>query len=383
MEPYTLDRNFHKQNIIDGFSSIIWTERYYGDSEVEIVVPPTMEMLKKLSVGMFLGLDQSDEIMILETMNIEDDKLKFTGISLLPWMDNRFVRTSALHEDKYMYLSPETYANSTAGWVLWAIIYYMCVEGSQYLNGVVNTGISNPQSLIIPGLGLIDFDKTGENISVAIPYGPVYKAMKDIATTYEVGMQIVLADVTDTSYSLGFRSYRGLDRSSNQSDNSVVRFSPQMDSFTNIKELQSIAALKTLVYSFAPGLKPADGDPVLTTVPGVSSLAGPEYTGFDLRALMIFADDITTDMVGGSPAALVDILNSRALDGLTTNRFIKAVDGEIVPENQFKYGIHYNLGDVIEVQGNSGVVQTARITEYIRSQDSGGERAYPTVAMIG
>ena len=85
----------------------------------------------------------------------------------------------------------------------------------------------------------------------------------------------------------------------------------------------------------------------------------------------------------GSPANLVSILNSRANDDLSNNHFIKAVDGEIVPDNQFKYGIHYNLGDIIEVEGNSGVVQTARITEYIRAQDNAGEKAYPTVSMIG
>jgi hypothetical protein len=311
--------------------------------------------------------------MILETMNIEKDKLKFTGISLLPWLNNRFIRTSAAHEDRYWYIS-----GGPAGWVLWDIIYNMCVAGSPYLNGVVNIGVSNPERLVIPGLGLKDYDQSGANISVGVPYGPVYDAMKEIATTYQIGMQITLESATDTSYFLGFRSYKGLDRTSDQTDNSVVRFSPQMDSFTNIKELQSIAAFKTLVYAFAPG-----NPDLLATTPGVSALTGSEYTGFDLRALLIFAEDVTTDMVGGSASNLVNVLNSRAHDALTTHQFIQAVDGEIVPENQFKYGVHYNLGDVIEVQGNSGVIQTARVTEYIRAQDEGGERAYPTVTMLG
>lgn len=369
MEPFTLDRNFLKQDIIDGFSSIIWTERYYGDSEVELVTPVTMEMIQKLPVGTFLGLDQSDEVMILETVHIDEDKLKITGISLLQWLNNRFVRASAAHEDKYWYL-----AGATPGHILWLIVYNMCCQGSPYLDGTINIGIANPQQLVIPNLGLDYYDDSGDNIEIGVPYGPVYTALKDIATTYEIGMQIVL----EPDRSLGFRSYKGLHRDSGQTDNPIVRFSPEMDSFTNIKELRSIAALKTLVYSFVPS-NPGG----LATVPGVSSLSGPQYTGFDLRALMIFADDLTTDKVGGSAQNLVDILNSRAHDALTTNHYIQAVDGEIVPESQFKYGIHYNLGDVIEVQGNSGIVQTARITEYIRAQDEGGERAYPTVTMIG
>jgi hypothetical protein len=378
MEPFTFNRNFLKQDVIDNFGSIIWTERYYGDSEVELVVPVSESMIKKLPLGTFIGIDSSDEVMILETMNIEDGKMKFKGISLLPWMNNRFVRVSALHQDRYWYLE-----GGTAGWTLWAIIYYMCVAGSPYLNGTIPIGIDNPDRLVIPGLGLRDYDQSGPVIKVGVPYGPVYDTMKEIATTYQIGMQITLDSATDTSYFLGFRSYSGIDRTSNQTDYPPVRFSPQMDSFTNIKELQSIAAFKTLVYAFAPGFNPAEGDPDLRTTPGKSSMTGSEYTGFDLRALEIFAEDITTDMVGGSSANLVNILNSRAYDARTDNHFVKAVDGEIVPDNQFKYGVHYNLGDLIEVQGNTGVVQTARITEYIRSQDSAGERAYPTVAMIG
>lgn len=377
MDPYTLNRGFVRQNLIDQFSSLIWTERYYGDSEVELVVPATREMFQKLPVGTFLSIEESDEVMILESMTIEEGKLKLTGISLLPWMDNRFVRTSSNHEDQYWYIE-----NQVPGAILWIILYNMCVTGSPYLNGSINTGISNPQSLAIPGLSLREYDKSGSVVKVGIPFGPVYSAMKEIATAYEIGMQILLGAVSDTSYSLLFRSYKGLDRSSGQAVLPVVRFSPQMDSFTNIKELQSIKEFKTLVYSFATGLNPGEGDPVLTTVPGKASLTGTQYTGFDLRAIQIFASDITTDLVGGSQAKVVDMLNSRARDELVKDKFIKTVDGEIVPESQFKYGVHYNLGDLIEVEGNTGVVQLARITEYIRSQDESGEKAYPTVSIV-
>lgn len=377
MDISTLNRKFLKQDTIDAFKSVIWTERYYGDSDVELVVPATTEMIKKLLPGTFLALDQSDEIMILETFNIEGGELKVTGMSLLPWLNNRFIRTSPKHEDQYWALT------GTPGWLLWAIVYYMCCAGSPYLTGANPIGVTNPQQLIIPGLGLKDYDKSGSNVTVGVPYGPVYDAMREIATTYEIGMQITLESATDSAYSLGFRSYKGLDRTTGQTLYPPVRFSPQMDSLADIKELQSIAALKTLVYVFASN-NPVDANDIpLATTPGVSALSGSQYTGFDLRALLVFASDITTDMVGGSAANLLAVLNSRAKDELNNNRFQKAVDGEIVPTNQFKYGIHYNLGDVIEVQGNSEVVSTSRVVEYIRSQDETGERAYPTVAMLG
>jgi len=97
---------------------------------------------------------------------------------------------------------------------------------------------------------------------------------------------------------------------------------------------------------------------------------------------MTFAEDITTDMINGDPNVLLQILNARAQDALTNHHFVKVVDGEIVPTAQFKYGRDYNLGDIVELQGNSGIVQNARVTEYIRSQDESGEHAYPTVAVL-
>jgi hypothetical protein len=258
----------------------------------------------------------------------------------------------------------------------------MCCAGSPYLNGTINTGITSPSKFVIPGLGLKSYDTTLSSVvKLGVPYGPVYKAMKDIATTYSLGMQITLESVSDTAYSLGFRSYMGLDRTTAQTVNTQIRFSPQMDSFTDIKELQSIKEFKTIAYTFATGLKVDPPAPSLTTIPGVSSVPGT-YAGFDLRALQVFSTDITTDLVGGDTQKVVDMLNSRAYDEIIKNKFIKSVDGEIVPESQFKYGVHYNLGDVIEVQGNTGIVQPARITEYIKSQDESGEKAYPTVSII-
>lgn len=380
MEPYTLDRKFLRQDTIDGFSSLIWTERYYGNSEVELVVPATQEMIKKLPEGVFLGIDKSDEIMILESASIEEGILKLTGMSLLPWMNNRFVRSSDKHKE--VAWSPVT--PGTAGWTLWAIIYYFCCTPSYYLDGSHNIGIPNPQRLAIPGLGLKDHDKSGDPIIVSIPYGPVYDAMATIALEHEIGMQITLESATDTAYSLGFRSYKGLDRTSGQNLYPPVRFSPEMDSLTNIKELRSIAALKTLVYAFATAVDPDDpAEPLLTTVAGESHLTGSSYTGFDLRAQMVLDGDIKdTEEDPLTQAKVVERLNNKAKEELTKSPKIEVVDGEIVPTSQFQYGVHYNLGDLIEVQGNSGIIQKARVTEYIHTQDEAGEKAYPTITML-
>lgn len=399
MELFTLDRSFKKRRDVDVFNSLIWTERYYGDSEIELVVPLSMTNIDRLAVGTFVGLVGTDEIMILETMSIENNQIKITGISILPWLNNRFVRHSGSHIDRYWYM-----AGMTVGHTLWEIVRRMCTwDGSYHLNYEMGLRAVDYDRVWIDGLTLDRYDDSGPSISVGVPYGPVYDALREIATTYSMGMRIVLSDTKDqnywtrkppnsgpeSSYSYYhlFRTYYGDDRSSNQSVFPVVRFSPQTDSLKNIKELQSAKDFKTIAYSFAPsdpgGLTATSGSGYasLLPTPGQYQTADPAWP-FDCRFIAVYADDITTDLVGTSATNLKAVLNSRAADALTNNPFLIAVDGEISPEANFQYGTDYGLGDIIEVEGNSGVVQRARVTEFIRSQDASGERNYPTVQMF-
>jgi hypothetical protein len=369
VELFTLDRNFVKQKEIDKFTSVIWTERYYGDSDITLVVPATPDLIAALPQGVFVGLIGSNELMLIDTIDIEGGQLKVTGQGLLPFLNNRFIRTTPDPTAKYWNIDG-TQAYMTVGWVLWALVYYFVTNAASQ-----NTGIPNMAQFSIPNLGLKGYDNSGSPIAAAIPFGPVYDAMRTIATTYEMGIRITWEPTASAQNQLLFQAYKGIDRTTAQSVNAIVRFSPQMDTLTGIKELQSISNYKTQVYSFCP--PNPDG---LAPYPGSAVIAGP--TGFDLRAELTFEEDLTTDMVGGDPNVMQNVLNQRATQALNSARAIKAVDGTIVPLHQFQYGNDYSLGDIIEVQGNSGVVQRSRITEYIRSQDSSGEKAFPTVAML-
>lgn len=380
MELYTLSRGFLKQQVIDKFNSAIWTERYYGDSDAQLVVPATPDMIQLLIPGTFLGLEGSNEVILIDDYDIKAGALTVKGSGLCPFLNNRFIRATAAHEDQYWTLGPWP-----AGQIMAYIVQQMCMY-SNYTNGAINIGIPNAYRFIIPGLELGTWDLSNVT-TIAVPYGPVFDALKDIGTTYQIGQKLYLESADDSGFVLKYQTYQGLDRTSIQSVNPAVRFSPQFDSLTNIEELQSMVNFKTLAYSFAPSNP--DG---LATTPGSAGISGESTTelaptgdtfvGFDLRAIMTFEDDISTDQVGGNPATLVSILNSRASTALQNNKFVKSVDGEVTPLTQFQYGRDYNMGDIVEMQGNSGTIQRARITEYIRSQDNTGERAYPTVAVI-
>lgn len=375
MDIYTLDENFLRKDVIDEFTSVIWTERYSEAGDVNLIVPVSRENVNKLSEGTFLATQGTKEVMQIETALIEKNQLKVTGPSLLKFLDERPLRYSAAHEDRYYNIMGQpTY-------VMGSLVNAQVVaSGSAYVSSS-NYGLDGPRQ-VIRGLFVGKMDDMGSNYNstiFAVPYGSLYAALKQIADTYSVGMSLYLETSTkEEGLLLLFRSYIGRDLTSEKTEN-PVRFSPAMDSLTNLKELRSIAGYKNVAYAFAPA-NPGG----LATKSGVAYADNEAATsvGFKRRVLMVFADDLTTDKVGGSSLVLQEALNQRAKDALANNNYTKVVDGEVVPQNQYKYGKDYRLGDIVELQSLSGLASKARVTEYIRTQDATGERAYPTISVI-
>jgi hypothetical protein len=375
MDIYTRDKtNLTKQDEIDVFESAIWTERYYGDDDFELNVPATEDMLGKLPRGQILMCEGSDIPMILETRDVKDGLLKTTGISLTEWLNNRIIRTTADHSVKEWVISGQK-----AGQALQTIVTNFAMEGSPYLDGTINIGIPTFQVVLmpVPGLSIGGTDLSGVVHDYSVPFGPVYDALKAIAAAYEIGIRITFEFAFDGDFMLQFSSYSGLDRTSGQSVRPAIRFSPEMDSFTNIRDLESNENHSNWVYTFA-------GNETLQALGPTAGWAwnyAPPAMGFDLRVAQVFADNIDPATVT-TVASLNNILQQKANEELFSRRAAKLVDGEIVQTGQIEYGSDYFMGDIIEVEGNTGILQNARITEYIRSQDKSGERAYPGLTMI-
>lgn len=379
MDLFTVDRDFQKDEVIDKYHSVIWNEKYYGDSDVELVVPADdKDLAQVLAPGTFLGETDSPELMMLETHDVEEGIRKIPGISLLKWMNNRFIRTTDKHQDRFWNLS-----GMSPGETMKHILFNFCISGP-WLSGANNMGVYIPSAFVVPGLSISSWDDTDSDISVAVPFGPVFDPMRELAETYKIG-QTIFWDPSDSVSPIKYRNYKGLDRSSDQAIRPVIRFSPDMESFTDIKELDSIEQYRNLSYVFAPGMPetfPAAAPGHQISNPPLDG-SGNTYPSFDLRAVLVFADDITTDQIGGSAATLTNLLNERATTAVFRDyKRVNLVDGEIVPTDMVKFRTNYGLGDIVEVQGYSEITKKARILEYIRSKDATGEKAYPTLEML-
>lgn len=371
MDFYTLDSNFLKNNVIDKFTSAIWTERYSSPGDVNLVVDASPSMISKLKEGTFLSHSKSNEVMIIDTQSIDNGKLTLTGASLLDFLRNRPIYAVSIAQFK------------AKSWVLdgykpGELIGYIVKNKCTAMEG----GPDPPQEGIT-NLTLGAIDPSGSALSkVSIPFGSVFDGITPIANQYALGMSLYLESASALAYSLKFKVYKGVDRS-----NTII-FSPELDSLSNIKELRSNRDYKTY------GMVVAINEPDPLHGSGVEAEAYPgaaSESGFIRRSMVIILEDLTIASVAADPDVTptpTDIANfeiamiERGKQALAEHNYVKIVDGEVTPASDYEFGIDYNLGDIVKVQGYSGLTQNVRVTEYIRSQDVDGERAYPTVEAI-
>lgn len=373
MEVYILNPSFTREEVVDRFVSFIWTERYSSAGDFSLSVVATPENIAKYKHGTFIATAGTKEVMIVDTAIIEKNILKVTGMSLTAFLANLIIRSSS----NYLIKTWE-FGGYPAGQLMAYLVYKTAVPSPDLFPDSTGVAISKQA---IPNLSLGTWDTSGPNVAISFGFGELYATLKSMAETYALGMSLYLETASASGYSLKFRTYKGRDLTSTQSVNPVVRFSPALDSLTDVKELSSVSGFKNVAYAYASNF-PFDA---VSAPPGyaVANDTADASVGFNRKALHLFVDDIQYDENAPmSHASLKPLLDQRARDALANNNYTRVMDGEVVPQSEFKYKEHYFLGDIVELVGSERASQKARITEYIRTQDNTGERAYPTVSVI-
>lgn len=397
MELFSLDRDFKKQEIFDVFNSSIWTERYFGDGDFELNIPYSEETLAKLMPGTFVGENSSEEPMITEDYDIKNGNLKVTGISLTQWLDNRFIRTTPDPKiNKWvMHRAPgQAIADIVQNWCIDSV--YLTDPGYTSPGGVFTMndpgmGMVEPARFKLPGLFIKETDVIGPEVDLEIPFEPVYGVIKAIGQLYGVGMRTTFEYDSPTDI-VGFRTYRGVDRTSPTSSIPIL-FSIETQSLSDLQELRSIKNYKTRIYSYAPEVDLATFDWAHNEIQhGFNARVGPEI-GWNVRAEAIVSNITENEVENIVPPTDwgVDLSNADRFVRMSSNEVIKyaitrhvtnLVDGQIDPNGDFQYGRDYGMGDIVELKGYTGARQKARVTEFIRTQDASGEKAYPTIEII-
>jgi hypothetical protein len=360
---YTMTPNFLPDRPLDNFVSSIWTERFFTAGEVQIVVPAVPEMVEMLGGGTLLGLRGSREVMILHTHETKDGLLTVTGDTLVKFLDERM---AWFRDPEDWSLTAEYSLTDDAGTVLTNVL------DQTVINPVAWTGSGAAINLDwardkIDNLELGEMDLSGDAWPRTFPIGPLYSGLESFVKREGMGFRIYLDSADESGYVLKFMAYRGRDRTSGQDVNPLIRLSPHMDSITDLKEVLSISEYKNVVY-----LHYNDEVDIYYAEP---TLAIPE--GFDRRVMVV-------EPSGGPPSfgETAEWKLQKAKDAFANNNYIRAIDGQASLLAPYRYQRDYRLGDIIELEGITGALAKARVTEYIRVHDSLGHREYPTISVV-
>jgi len=359
MEVYILDSLYRRQTVVDKFESLIWTERYSAYGDFELHLHSTLENRNLFPAGTKFAINESYRVMIVETVEDSTDDngikiLKLTGRSLEAILDSRLARGSM--DD--LTTDPKWILTGTPVEIATQIFHDICVTGILQASDViplVTEGSIFPDDTIPAPVDVISYE---------IDPKTVYTAEKDLCDQYLLGFRLVRNFDTSQLY---FDIYTGSDRTTHQSVLPSVLFSPELDNLQDTSELTSTAAYKNVAYVLSPvgtEIVYADG-------------ADSSTTGFERQVLIVQADDITdTD-----PPTASALMIQRGIDELAKNRKTSAFDGEISQNSQYKYGVDYNLGDLVTLRNTDGAMNDMQVTEQIFVSDNQGDRSYPTLTV--
>lgn len=359
MEVSILDSLYRRTAVVDRFESLIWTERHRAWGDFELKVHSTSENRNRFSLGQRLVINESWRVMTVETVEDSTDDegratLTLKGRSLEAILENRIAR-SALSD---LTTLPKWEITGLPAVIARKLFHDICVTG------VLNAGdiISGVSELNV--FGSDNIPEPTDTITYSMEPMTLYQATKDLCDIYLMGFRLIRDPSTSLLY---YNIYTGSDRTSGQTTLPAVIFSPDFDNLKNTSEISTTALYKNVAYVISPV-----GHEVVYALD-----VDPSVAGFERSVLLVKADDITDTVPADASAKMIQ----RGIQELAKNRRISAFDGEISQTSQYKYGIHYNLGDITELRDSDGSKTRMQVTEQIFSSDSEGDRSYPTLSI--
>ncbi|AWN05456.1 minor tail protein [Streptomyces phage Moozy] len=357
MEAYVLDALLRRVAVIDQFESLIWTERFaaFGDFQMDIESTPATRTL--LSLGTLLAMNESYRVMMVETIEDELDSdgrrmLSVKGRSIEAILLDRVAKESTSD----LTTSPKWSITDEPADVARKIFHDICVTG--VLDPADVIPFINEGTFLPPGTVAEPIDP----ITIELDPTTVYDAIEDLCNIWSMGFRMLRNfDASE----LWFDIYMGSDRTTGQTTLAPVIFTSSLDNLQDIKELKTIDKAKNVAYVYSPA-------GFLKVYPvGVDE----DVAGFERHVLVVNATDITSETTD-IPGALLQ----KGMEELAKNRVSQSLDGEIAQNSQYKYGVHYNLGDIVEMRTDNST-NNMRVTEQIFVSDQQGERAYPTLSL--
>lgn len=424
--------NYVPDELIEGYSSMIWTERFDVPGEFQLKTPLVKETLNLLPWDTLISHADTAEVMMVETHTIDEDEdgndiLTVTGRDLQSFLGHRWVEApyQKRREMARVYtptaavavLLVNAFDNASGNdltrndadypWTTLDKLPNISITDSVAVDSAVRRwwlkeGHLSEQMLTAMLKGDLGIrcirpsgGSTGKVISVQV------NPLEDRGTVTRTNV--------DGITSLRFDIYQGLDRTSGQSANTKVRFSTFKDDVVTAQYLFSKKEFKTIAEVISS-----------VVIPDVGRNATEKaLSGYKRRVMSFDAGEPDIPAAPEKPAELrKNATNSERNDHADAmdewiddhaawenkrdniiERFkedaaddalielkklihIKLFAGAISIDTPYRYKIDYDLGDQVDFYGDYNQTERMWVSEYIRTEDSEGDRGYPTLAHI-
>lgn len=359
MEYYTLTPTLQQDELIQGFQSIIWTERYFIPGEFQIVTKSTFNARAQLAVGTRISRLGSTYVGVIDTVaDAEDD----AGVRLIT-VTGKFMEQ--IFEDRVA-ISALADTTTVPNWVLTGTPRAVIQELFDAI--CVRCIISQADSIPFYTFGTLlptgNLTEPGDVITVTLQPQSLLSVMTQLCQQYNYGFRLVKDGEKGRLY---FEIYVGNDRTTGQSVYNPVVFDPDLDNLSQISVLSSTAVHKNVAYVLATN--------------GAAIVYGPDAdpttSGSDRRVLLVSSSN------GGDAGPDLDIaLQAEGQLALAQQPLIYAFDGQLPPTTSYIYGVDYNLGDKVEERNQDNMGNHMIVTEQIFASDKSGETAYPTLSLL-
>ena len=343
MNIYVLNKSLERIGIIDGYASIIWTNRYYGCGDFELYLQATPELIGILHEDFYIVREGKEtNAMIIESISITTDP----------------------ENGNYL---------TVKGRCLKSIIYRRIIWEQTSLTGKIPTCILRllDENIISPalperkitGFGISNMVDTAETMDAQYTGDNLGDAITAICQSYGLGWDVVL-DLDNKKFL--FVLYAGTDRSYNQTEKPWVVFSNEYENLLNT----SYTYDKSTYANVAQVAGEGEGAAMRLYTVG---------TAADLERYEAYVDarDVSSNEGELTDAEYNAQLEERGLEKLAEQTYAQTFDGETV-DYTYKYGVDYFLGDIVEVVNEYGMQASTRVIEAIESEDDSGIYTIPT-----
>lgn len=346
LKKYNSGEAIRRVGIIESFKSVIWNNQWYGQGEMQIVLPATKENIQLCEVGNFICRDKD--------------------IPNFSYM--RYNNAMAIQEVIYRENDSEGATIQVNGRLLKSyILGKRVVEAPTLLSGKVDAQLRSVINTNLSSVGsarqITDFGFVSSNININIDIQVEGESLAELCERVTRDTRIGwYMYARDTGFRLGFKE--GTDRTSN-SETPVI-FSKRFDNLLSVEfDMNFLDYHNTILVQGEAG-NGFNGR--IWTQTGSTEYSDLDRDEMYLDSGASWEDDSGTHTVQEYKNILTG-LGKRDLNAIELYSFT----AEVIPDGIFKLGEDYDLGDVVEIETEVGITATARITEIIEAVDEQGE----------